>query len=63
MYPNHYIEGRLFSTFSRQLAKESNMYTVFFYVRLFLDVSRTEADNGPIVYPQIADGLICSNVE
>jgi len=34
MYPNHYIERRLFSTSSLQLAKESHLYQVFFYIRL-----------------------------
>jgi len=34
MYPNHYIERRLFGTSIRQLAKESRLYQVFFYVRL-----------------------------
>jgi len=34
MYQNHYIERRLFSTFSRQLAKESHLYQLFFYVRM-----------------------------
>jgi len=34
MYPNHYIERRLFSASGRQLAKESHIYRVFFYVRL-----------------------------
>ena len=34
MYPNHYIERRLLSISSRQLAKESHLYQAFFYVRL-----------------------------
>jgi len=66
MYPNHYIERRLFSTSSRQLAKESHLYQVFLLCKAVLYtfvVSRTETANGHIVYPLIPDELICSTVE
>ena len=66
MYPNHYIELRLVSTFSRQQTKESHLYQVFFFlckaIACTFVVSRTETVNGAIVYPWIADGLICNIV-
>jgi hypothetical protein len=64
MYPNHYIERRLFSNSSRQLAKESHLYRCSFMYgcSLYFVVSRTEADNLPIVYPRIPDDLICNIV-
>jgi len=54
MYPKHYIERRLFSASSRQLAKESHIYQVFFYVRLlfFLLVSlELRPLTGPLSVP------------
>ena len=54
MYPNHYIERRLICTSIRQLAKESHIYRVFFYVRqLFILLVSVELRTlrGPLSIP------------